>query len=155
MRTLAACLLLLAAVPASAQVPQNANPGSGARPGNDIGTGESLPLSTRPGNITPSDTTSPIAGRLPEPSAGEDSSTLGYLLAARDALAGGQDGEAQEALERAETRSLDRSVPLFQTGTPSRKPVVEQIHAALQALGNGDRDLAARLIDDAITAAGP
>lgn len=155
MRRLAAAALLIAAAPALAQVPRGANPITGARPGNEIGTGASLPLSDKPGNITPDDTASPIAGRLPDPAGGEDTSPLGFLLSARDALAAGRDGEAQEALERAETRALDRSVPLFQTGTPSQTPVVQRIHAALLALGSGDRTRAAGLVDEAITAAGP
>ena len=46
--------------------PPGADPATGARPGNDIGTGMSLPTSGQAGNITPQDTASPIAARLPD-----------------------------------------------------------------------------------------
>lgn len=133
-------------------VPPGANPVTGARPGNDIGTGMSMPMSDQAGNITPQDTTSPIAGRLPDPQVGPDASLRDYLMAARNALAAGRTGEAQEALERAETRALDRSVPLFQTSTPSSNPQVERISQVLRTLGNGDRLAAMQLLEQAIAA---
>lgn len=151
------------AVPALAQsaapvppgwVPPGANPVTGARPGNDIGTGMSLPTSDQAGNITPQDTASPIAARLPDPQVGDDAAIRDYLLAARGALAAGRSGEAQEALERAETRALDRSVPLFQTSTPSSDPTVARIQQVLQTLGNGDRLEAMRLLEQTIAARG-
>lgn len=135
-------------------VPPGANPVTGARPGNDIGTGMSLPTSDQAGNITPQDTTSPIAARLPEPPVGDNAAIHDYLLAARNALAAGRSGEAQEALEMAETRALDRSVPLFQTSTPIHDPVVEHITQVLHTLGNGDRLEAMRLLEQAIAAEG-
>ncbi len=135
-------------------VPPGANPTTGARPGNDIGTGMSLPMSNEAGNITPQDTTSLIAGRLPTPPVDDNAAIRDFLLAARNALAAGRTGEAQEALERAETRALDRSVPLFQTSAPIQDPVVQRIRAVLLALGNGDRLEAMRLLEQAITAGG-
>ena len=131
-------------------VPPGADPVTGARPGNDIGTGMSLPTSDRAGNITSQDTTSPLAARLPEPEVPENASIHDYLVAARTALATGRTGEAQEALERAESRALDRSVPLFQTATPSRDPVVDDISQALRALGAGDRLTAEQWLDKAL-----
>jgi hypothetical protein len=135
-------------------VPPGANPATGARPGNDIGTGMSLPTSDQAGNITPQDTASPIAARLPDPPVDDNAAIHDYLLAARNALAAGRSGEAQESLERAETRALDRSVPLFQTSTPSADPTVERITRVLQTLGNGDRLEAMRLLEQAIAAGG-
>jgi hypothetical protein len=135
-------------------VPAGANPATGARPGNDIGTGMSLPMSDHAGNITPQDTASPIAARLPEPPVGDEAAIHDYLLAARNALAAGRSGEAQEALEMAETRALDRSVPLFQTGVPSDNPMVARITQVLHTLGNGDRLEAMRLLEQAIAAGG-
>jgi hypothetical protein len=135
-------------------VPPGANPQTGARPGNEIGTGMSLPTSDQAGNITPQDTTSPIAARLPDPQAGDDAAIHDYLLNARNALAAGRSGEAQEALERAETRALDRSVPLFQTAAPIRDPVVEHIQRILHTLGDGDRLEAMRLLEQAIATGG-
>lgn len=121
-----------AALPAFAQapnavspdwVPPGANPETGARPGNIIGTGMSLPTSNKASNITAQDTTSPIAPRLPNPPVPEGGTSHAFLVAARAALVGDRTGEAQEALEWAETRALDRSVPLFQTSTPLEQPL--------------------------------
>jgi hypothetical protein len=150
---LAACLAApaapaqTAATPPPGWVPPGADPATGARPGNDIGTGMSLPTSDRAGNITPDDTASPIAARLPDPPVGDDAVLRDYLLAARNAMAAGRTGEAQEALERAETRALDRSVPLFQTGTPSADPTVARIAQVLHRLGDGDRQEAMRVLE--------
>src|SRR5690348_11620523 len=101
-----------AQTPQTNGVPPGANPETGARPGNEIGTGMSLPLSDKAGNILPEQDGSSIAGRLPPPPLEENASVRDFLVAARGALAAGRTGEAQEALERAETRALDRSVPL-------------------------------------------
>src|SRR5581483_8061197 len=65
-------------------VPPGANPTTGARPGNEIGTGMSLPTSDQSGNITPADTASPIAARLPEPPVADNAAIHDYLLAARN-----------------------------------------------------------------------
>lgn len=130
--------------------PPGTNPATGARPGNVIGTGSSLPRSNRASNITPSDTRSSVAPNLPSPPIGENASPRAYLIAARGALAAGRTGEAQQSLEMAQTRLLDRSVPLFQTNTPARDPAVDQISAALQALGSGDRARAMQIIDATI-----
>ena len=150
--TLVTTMAAAQGVPLTSQgVPPGTNPQSGARPGNDIGTGESLPFSNRAGNIGPQDTRSEIAPNLPSPTVGEDAPPSAYLRAARTALLQGRTGEAQQALEMAETRALDRSVPLFQTGTPSKSPLVGTIQKALNALGSGDRAGAAQFIDQALT----
>ncbi len=65
-------------------------------------------VSQHDSNITPSDTRSITAPRLPEPGAPSPSPPAAFLAAARRAVAAGRTGEAQEALERAETRLLDR-----------------------------------------------
>jgi hypothetical protein len=131
-------------------VPPGADPATGARPGNDIGTGMSLPMGSNASNINPTDTQSPIAPNLPSPDVGANASAPDYLIAARNALAAGRTGEAQQSLEMAQTRLLDRSVPLFQTNTPSANPVVSQISQALQALAAGDRPRSMQLIEAAI-----
>ena len=131
-------------------VPPGADPQTGARPGNEIGTGQSLPLSNNSGNIGPQDTRSSIAPNLPSPNVEENAPPGVYLRAARTALLQGRTGEAQQALEMAETRALDRSVPLFQTGTPSSNPLVDTIEKALDALSTGDRAGAVQLIDQAL-----
>jgi hypothetical protein len=131
-------------------VPPGADPQTGARLGNEIGTGQSLPLSDNAGNIGPQDTQSVIAPNLPSPDVGEGASPHDYLAAARTALLVGRTGEAQQALEMAETRALDRSVPLFQTNTPSDNPLVAEIRRALDALATGDREQTVRLIEVAL-----
>jgi hypothetical protein len=120
-------------------VPPGTNPETGARQGNEIGTGSSLPRSDKASNIGPSDTNSVLAPYLPNPPIGENATVLDYLRAARAALASGRIGEAQQALEMAETRALDRSVPLFQTTAPINDPVVTSVEGALHALGLGDK----------------
>ena len=137
---------------ASAQsLPPGINPETGARPGNEIGTGSSLPLSDKASNISPGDTTSVIAPNLPPPPIGENAPVRDYLMAARSALLLGRTGEAQQALEMAETRALDRSVPLFQTNVVDKSPLVGEIGQALQALGGGDRGHAVQIIEAALT----
>lgn len=143
-------LMALAASARSQGLPPGVDANTGARPGNEIGTGASLPFSDKAGNIGPGDTRSTIAPNLPSPPIGENAEVQAYLRAARSALIGGRTGEAQQALEMAETRALDRSVPLFQTGAPSGNPLVEQIGQARHALGAGDRGRAVQLIDVAL-----
>src|SRR5262249_14279754 len=141
----------LAASMARAQgLPPGAYSGTGARPGNEVGTGSSLPLSDRSSNIGPRDTGSSIAPNLPPPPVGEDAPVQAYLQAARSALIAGRTGEAQQALEMAQTRALDRSVPLFQTNAPSRNPLVDKIGQARAALGTRDRGRAVQIIDEAL-----
>lgn len=143
---LLACLLV---TPAMAQTVL-AQTESGARPGNVIGTGQSLPLSDKASNATPGDTASTIAPRLPTPSAGDDSSPRGFLQAADRAITLGRTGEAQEALERAESRLLDRVVAPSRAGTPSGQPEVAALGQARQALAAGDRAGAQRLIGEVL-----
>ena len=147
-------VLAQTAVPTNAQgVPPGANPVTGARPGNDVGTGMSMPMGTRASNIDANDTRSTIAPNLPSPSLGPDSSPADYLRAAQASLQAGRTGEAQQSLEMAQTRLLDRSVPLGQTNNPSDNPAVTQISQALQALAARDRAQAMQLIQAAIPAA--
>lgn len=101
-------------------------------------------------NITTANTRSEIAPNLPSPAIGMDGTTQDYLRAARASLVAGRTGQAQEALEMAQTRSLDRSVVPSAAGTPSENRIVVQIAQALQALGNRDRDRALQIIDGAL-----
>jgi len=87
---------------------------------------------------------------LPAPPVAADASAATLLLAAQSALVTGRSGEAQEALEMAQTRLLDRSVPLFQTNTPSQDPGVAAIGQALKALASGDREATLRHIQAAL-----
>jgi hypothetical protein len=123
----------------------------GARPGHVPGEGESLPLSNNASNIAPSSTHSDIAPTLPKSGLGADNSPRAYLQEARDNLvATGRTGQAQQALEMAETRMLTRVVPPSQNIGESSAPGIGLISGARQALGRGDIADAIRLIDLAL-----
>ncbi len=126
------------------------DPNTGARSGHEPGVGVSFPLSSHASNTGSGDVRSTIAPTLPELAVGENATAQQFLRAARAALATGRTGEAQEAMERAQTRLLDRATPLFQTDRPSTHPGVAEISVALRALGAGDRSRALRGIDAAI-----
>lgn len=126
---------------------------TGARPGNVVGTGMSLPRSSQASNIDRMDTRSTIAPNLPSPQLGPNASPVDYLRAAQNSLAAGRSGEAQQSLEMAQTRLLDRSVAYGQTNAPSDNPAVEDISQALRALSAGDRNRAMQMIQSALPAA--
>jgi hypothetical protein len=146
-----AALLGMIALPALAQMPPGANPATGARPGHEPGVGESLPLSNKASNIRPTDTRSTIAPTLPSPAIGEAATPQDYLKAARSALVAGDTGQAQQSLEMAETRALDRSVAAGQTSAPSGSQLVARIRDARHALGSADRAHTIQLIDLALS----
>lgn len=146
-----AASLGLIALQALAQAPSGVNPTTGAQPGHAPGTGESLPLSDKANNIGHAGTRSAIAPTLPSPAIGEAATAQNYLKAARSALAGGHTGQAQQSLEMAETRALDRSVAPGQTTAPSDSQLVSRIRDARHALGSGDRTHAIQLIDFALS----
>ncbi len=128
-----AALLGLSAIQALAQVPPESSPRSGAA-----------------SNLGAADTKTAVAPTLPTADLGADAGTPDYLRAARAALVAGHTGLAQQSLEMAETRALDRSVGQGQGSTPSGSRVVAQIRDALQALGSGNRPQAIALIDQAL-----
>lgn len=128
--------MLLAAPLAMAQsAPQSM---TGARPGNDIGTRSSLPLSPEASNINGMDTKSTIAPTPPAPQVGPDARVATLLMSANQSLMHHQTGTADEALERAETNILQRSVIATRANDPSQDPVVAQIEQARQAIGRHD-----------------
>jgi hypothetical protein len=90
---------------------------------------------------------------LPSPDLPEGSRPSDYLRAAQGALAAGRAGEAESALEMAQTRMLDRSVPLGQTDNPSDNPTIGQIAQARQALAARDRAASLQAIQAAIASA--
>lgn len=145
---LAATLALLGAQ-AFAQTPPS-NSVSGARPGHVVGVGASEPSSSRASNITPRDTKSVIAPTLPAPDLGMDAPAIEYVRAARASLMAGQTGRAQQALEMAETRLLDRVVPPGRMTGPIDSPLVTQIREARRALADGNSPAAITLIDRAL-----
>lgn len=138
---------LVAAVPALAQQsPASLSNGEGP-----VGTGGAgVPLSKKPANLAPLPSGSVIAPRLPSPSLGENATAKDYLMAARAAISQGELGMAQEALERAETWVLDRSVRPSQVRNQITDPVVEEISGALRALAANNAAEAQRRIDAAL-----
>jgi hypothetical protein len=144
-RIIAPFVLLLLMAGAHAQ-PAPDTP-TGARPGNDIGTGMSLPRSDTASNLNAATTRSELAPNLPAP----DVDTVPSLLAAARAdLVARQTGAAQEALERAETRALDRSIPAGTERVPDQGRQVAVIGQARQALAAGDIGAAIGLIDSVL-----
>lgn len=146
----ATALLAMAASPALAQAPSGTGAASGARPGHEVGVGDSLPMSSKASNIAPSDTHSAIAPTLPQPAIGANSDPRDYLTSARASVMHDQLGQAQQALEMAGTRALDRSVRPDQTEVPSDNQMVARISDARHALGHGDRVRTIQLIDLAL-----
>jgi hypothetical protein len=94
-----------------------------------------------------------VLAPLPSPNLAEGAKPSDALRAAQGALATGRIAEAQNALEMAETRMLDRSVELGQTGNPSDNPTVVAISQARQALTARDRATCMQLIQSAIASA--
>lgn len=109
-------------------------------------------LSMQPAAMAADSTSAPLAP-LPSPIVPEGARVSDYLRAAQNALAAGRVGEAEEALEMAQTRMLDRSVPLGQTNNPSDNLTVGQISQARQALTARDRATCMQLIQAAIGSA--
>jgi hypothetical protein len=112
------------------------NPATGARYGHVPGDGVSLPLSGQASNITPTNTHSVIAPTLPTPPVNPNAGAEQFLNVAKQALARHRTGEAQEALERAETRRLD--IDVTRNISPNDDPMIAQIRAAREALGRRD-----------------
>jgi hypothetical protein len=144
MRLAAAAILFLATTGPGLAQPAD----TGARPGNEIGTGQSLPRSDKAGNLDAATTHSELAPNLPAP-AGADT-VRDLLLAARQDLLANQTGAAQEALERAETRALDRSIPVGTEHIPAQDPLVAAVTQARGALAAGDTHGAVGIIDGAL-----
>jgi len=111
------------------------------------------PTSTGASNITTQDQRSTIAPALPSPNVPQGDRPSDFLRAAQGALAAARTGEAQQALEMAQTRMLDRSVAQGQTNNPSDNPTTVQISQALQALAAHNRAACMQLIQAAIASA--
>jgi hypothetical protein len=130
---------------------------NGTRPGHEIGVGESLPSSTHASNINSGDTNpaSSIAPSLPAPNVGPDANVGELLTAANQALAANQTGTAEEAMERAETLILTRSVPQSEGDQASMNPVVNQVEQARQALGAHDTAGAQQILTQVLNSNAP
>ncbi len=106
------------------------------------------PPSGQASNIAPDDTRSTIAPKLPLPPDG-DKLPRQLLLDARAALSHGQSGAAQEALERAETRLLDRGDPGARHGEQHTR-LLQAATEARQALGQRKTAHAIAILDAAL-----
>jgi hypothetical protein len=127
----------------------------GARPGHVPGVGQSLPMSNAASNIDATDTRSTIAPTLPDAAIGDNAAPRAYVREARDDLAAGRTGQAQQDLEMAQTRMLDRVIPPGHDGGPSHNRTIDRINDARTALGNGDVQRATSIIDDTLRNWGP
>lgn len=128
------------------------NPATGARYGHVPGRGVSLPMGAQASNITAGDTRSIIAPTLPSPPLGPNATPDQFLSVARRAISMNRTGEAQEALERAETRRLDYDG--IRNVSPGDDPMVGRIRAALDDLANHRLDAADQAIAEAMRMGG-
>lgn len=94
--------------------------------------------SGKAGTMAPVDRHWRAAPPLPPLVADENAGPAGYLADARIALDYHRTDRAQEALERAETAMLDRSVVPSRAGIPNASDGVVQIRNARDALARGD-----------------
>jgi hypothetical protein len=117
------------------------------------GTGESGPASAQASNIDGADTRSTIAPHLPRPMVGENAGPDGYLKAADRALAAHKTGAAQQALEMAETRLLDRSTAPDAASQPDQSPRIAAVAAARKDLAAKDWAGARKSIQEAMAGA--
>ena len=138
--------LLLAAAPAVAQ-----GTAFGAPPDDAIGHGWSLPVSVQASNSSAENTRGELAPPLPLPAAGEDATPMDYLRSARAAILANRTGEAQEALERAEARLLDRDVDPRRANEAASDQSVRDLAQARAALSSGDRGRTLELIEAVLT----
>ncbi len=102
------------------------------------------PLAAQP---TPPQPGEVLANRLPDPPVADDAPPRAFLLAARFAITGGRLAEAQEALERAESRELSRDERPSLANNPSRQPLVAIIRTARAALAAQDTEASLAAID--------
>lgn len=77
--------------------------------------------------------------RLPDPPVDDDAPASAFITAARTAIAAGRPGEAMEAIERAESRLLIRSVRPSRANTPSDQDLVRTLAEARAHLRQGQR----------------
>ena len=109
------------------------------------------PVVTHASNIDTANTKSDVAPALPNPPVGPDAEPQIYLHTAARDLSARRTGAAQQALEMAETRLLDRGVPADSVGTPDRDPAVAHVSTALHELANNNIIAAQQEIDAALT----
>ena len=137
--------LLLAALFASAAIPALAQ----TTPATSMDFPGKQPSSGAASNIAAGDTHTEWSPQLPAPPVSENAPPSAFIAAALRAVAAGRTGEAQEAIERAESRALTRAVAISKAGDASQQPLVLTLTKARQALGAGDRQTAVQLLEQA------
>ncbi len=156
-QTLLASATLMAfacALPAMAQS-YSPDDTSGQHWAHQPGTGMSGPASSTASNTGSANSRSTIAPHFPEPRQGENAPPEAYLRDAQQALARRQTGLAQQALEMAETRLLDRSTAPEAASLPDQRPEIAAVSHARHALGAGDMRAASNDIQMALSSAPP
>ncbi len=108
------------------------------------------PVSNQASHTPGSAPGSEIAPRLPEPAGGDAGSPEQYLHAADRALEMHKTGLAQQALEMAETRMLDRSTLASEVSMPDANPEVRALRQAREALGRHELREAHQAIREAL-----
>ena len=108
------------------------------------------PVSDRASHTPGSAPSSEIAPRLPEPAGGDGGSPEQFMHEADRALEMHKTGLAQQALEMAETRMLDRSTVASQASMPNGEPEVRALRRAREALGRHDLREAHQAIREAL-----
>ncbi len=128
--------------------------GTGGHWSHQPGSGMSGPASSQASNIDSADTRSAIAPHLPQPAIGMNAGPEGYLKAADRALAAHKTGAAQQALEMAETRLLDRSTAVGTANQPDTDPRIAAVSAARKALAEKNWKAARHSIQEAMNTGG-
>jgi hypothetical protein len=123
----------------------------GTRPGHVAGVGDSLPYSTKSSNTTAANVGSTVAPTLPSPGLNAGASARDYAEAARTSLRAGKTGEAQQALEMAETRMLNRAMQNPSSPPPGAVAMVRELRAARQAIGANNTAEAMRILDTVLS----
>lgn len=108
------------------------------------------PVSNQASHTPGSAPSSAIAPRLPQPAGGESGSPEQFLHEADRALEMHKTGLAQQALEMAETRMLDRSTLASEASTPDADPEVRALRRAREALGRHELGEAHAAIREAL-----
>jgi hypothetical protein len=113
-----------------------------------------MPDHTMPGQMPdhpmmPEQAAPPAGGNAMAEPTEPNGAVNGFLRDAQAALDRHQTGYAQEALEKAETRLLDRSVSPDQVGTPNQDPTVRALSDAREALRRGDMRAARAAMEQA------
>lgn len=112
------------------------------------------PVDRSASNIDAADTRSTIAPALPIPRVPSGDPPFVFLEAARGAVQAGRTGEAQEGLERAETRILNELTPAIGSASVDGRRVISILDVAKRALASRDRPATIAAIDDALSVMG-